>query len=127
MEKNLGILKILMWVGIVLYFFWFLIFTFAPKSILTALEFVEVEGYFLRMFGILPLGWAILFLFALKDLVKNAAIIRVAVITADLMIIANIIYHFAVERIPSWFLWTSVVVLFVYTTLLWIFKPKPAQ
>jgi hypothetical protein len=126
MEKNLGILKILIWIGIVLFSLWFLIFTFAPKSILTALAFVEVEGYFLRMFGFLPLGWAILFIFALKDLVKNAAIIRCAVITADLMIIANVIYNYAVQRIPSWFLWTSVVVLFVYSTLLWIFKPKAA-
>jgi len=127
MEKNTGILKILMWIGIVLYSLWFLIFTFAPKNILTALEFVEVEGYFLRMFGILPLGWAILFLFALKDVVKNAAIIRCAIITADLMIIANVIYNFAVERIPSWFVWTSLAVLFVYSTLLWIFKPKLVQ
>jgi hypothetical protein len=127
MAKNLGILKILIWIGIVLFSLWFLIFSFAPKSILTAFEFVEVEGYFLRMFGILPLGWAILFIFALKDVVKNAAIIRCAIITADLMIIANVIYNYAVERIPGWFIWTSVVVLFVYTTLLWIFKPKTAQ
>jgi len=127
MAKNMGILKILVWIGIVLFFLWFLIFSFAPKSILTALEFVEVEGYFLRMFGILPLSWAILFLFALKDLVKNAAIIRCAIITADSMIIASVIYNFAVERIPSWFVWTSLVILFVYSTLLWIFKPKTAQ
>ena len=127
MTKNLGMLKILMWIGIVLFFLWFLIFSFAPKGILTALELVEVEGYFLRMFGILPLAWAILFLFALKDAVKNVAIIRCAIIIADLLIIANVIYNFAVERIPSWFIWTSVVVLFVYTTLLWIFKPKTAQ
>jgi len=126
MAKNLGMLKIFMWIGIVLFFLWFLIFSFAPKSILTALGFVEVEGYFLRMFGILPLCWAILFFFALKDVVKNAAIIRCAIITADLMIIANVIYNYAVERIPSWFVWTSVVVLFVYSSLLWIFKPKAA-
>ena len=126
MAKNLGMLKILVWIGIVLFFLWFLIFSFAPKSILTALEFVEVEGYFLRMFGILPLCWAILFLFALKDVVKNAAIIRCGIITADLMIVANVIYNYAVERIPSWFVWTSVVVLFVYSSLLWIFKPKTA-
>jgi len=126
MAKNLGMLKILVWIGIVLFFLWFLIFSFAHKSILTALEFVEVEGYFLRMFGILPLCWAILFLFALKDVVKNAAIIRCAIITADLMIVANVIYNYAVERIPSWFVWTSVVVLFVYSSLLWIFKPKTA-
>ena len=127
MAKNVGILKILVWIGIVLFFLWFLIFSFAPKSIITALEFVEVEGCFLRMFGILPLSWAILFLFALKDLVKNAAIIRCAIITADSMIIASVIYNFAVERIPSWFVWTSLVILFVYSTLLWIFKPKTAQ
>jgi len=126
MAKNLGMLKILVWIGIVLFFLWFLIFSFAHKSILTALEFVEVEGYFLRMFGILPLCWAILFLFALKDVVKNAAIIRCAIITADLMIAANVTYNYAVERIPSWFVWTSVVVLFVYSSLLWIFKPKTA-
>ena len=124
MKEHLRMLKILMWVGVVLYFFWFLIFSVAPKSILTALEFVEIEGYFLRMLGILPLGWAILFLFALKDVVKNAAIIRCAIITADLMIAANVIYHYAVERIPGWFIWTSVLVLFVYSSLLWIFKPK---
>ena len=126
MAKNLRMLKILVWIGVVLFFLWFLIFSFAPRGILTALQFVEVEGYFLRMFGILPLGWAILFIFALKDVVKNAAIIRCAVITADLMIAANVIYNYAVERIPSWFIWTSVVVLFVYSTLLWIFKPKSA-
>jgi len=113
-----------MWIGIVLFFIWFIIFSFAPKSVLTTLEFVEIEGYFLRMFGILPLGWAILFFFALKDVVKNIAIIRCAIITADLMVAANVIYNYAVENISSWFLWTSLVVLFVYTTLLFIFKPK---
>lgn len=45
---------------------------------------------------------------------------------ADLMIAANVIYNFAVENITSWFLWTSLVVLFVYSSLLWIFKPKAA-
>jgi hypothetical protein len=127
MEKNLRIIKFLMWIGTVLFFFWFLIFSFAPKSILTALDFIEIEGYFLRMFGILPLAWAILFLFALKDIEKNVAIIRCAIITADLIVAANVIYNFVVEKIPSWFLWTSIVVLFVYTTLLFIFKPKVAQ
>lgn len=116
-----------MWIGIVLFFLWFLIFSFAPKSILTALDFIEIEGYFLRMFGILPLAWAILFLFALKDIEKNVAIIRCAIITADLIVAANVIYNFAIEKIPSWFLWTSIVVLFVYTTLLFIFKPKVVQ
>ena len=124
MPENLGVIKILLWIGIVLFFLWFIIFTFAPRNILTALEFVEIEGYFLRMFGILPLGWAILFFFALKDPVKNAAIIRCGIITADLMIIATVIYHYAVERIVSWFNWISILILFVYSSLLFIFKPK---
>ena len=126
MAENSGVIKILLWVGIVMFFLWFIIFTFAPPSILTALEFIETEGYFLRMFGILPLCWAILFFFALKDPVKNAAIIRCGIITADLMIIATVIFHYAVERIASWFNWTSLLILFVYSTLLFIFKPKTA-
>lgn len=127
MEKNLGTIKILIWFGIVLFLLWFSIFSLAPKSILTALDLVEVEGYFLRMFGILPLGWAILFILALKDAVRNRAIIRGAIITADLMIIANVIYNYAVENISSWFIWLSLVVLFVYTLLLWMFIPKSTQ
>lgn len=126
MAENSGVIKILLWVGIVMFFLWFIIFTFAPPSILTALEFIETEGYFLRMFGILLLCWAILFFFALKDPVKNAAIIRCGIITADLMIIATVIFHYAVERIASWFNWTSLLILFVYSTLLFIFKPKTA-
>lgn len=125
MADKMNVFKILLWIGIVLFFLWFVIFCFAPQSILIALEFVEIEGYFLRMFGILPLCWAILFFFALKDPVKNAAIIRCGIITADLMILATVIYHYAVERISSWFNWTSILILFAYSSLLWIFKPKP--
>jgi hypothetical protein len=124
MADKMNVLKILLWIGIVLFFLWFVIFCFAPQSILIALEFVEIEGYFLRMFGILPLCWAILFFFVLKDPVKNAAIIRCGIITADLMILATVIYHYAVERISSWFNWTSILILFAYSSLLWIFKPK---
>ena len=125
MADKMNVFKILLWIGIVLFFLWFVIFCFAPQSILIALEFVEIEGYFLRMFGILPLFWAILFFFSLKDPVKNAAIIRCGIITADLMILATVIYHYAVERISSWFNWTSILILFAYSSLLWIFKPKP--
>lgn len=124
MAEKMGAIKILIWIGIIMFLLWFLIFSFAPKSILTALDFVEMDGYFLRMFGILPLGWAILFFFALKDVEKNIAIIRCAIITADLMVIANVIYKYAVANISSWFLWLSVIALFVYSSLLWIFKPK---
>jgi hypothetical protein len=126
MAKNLGTIKALMWIGIVLFLLWFLIITFAPSSMLESLDFVEVEGYFLRMYGILPLGFAILFFLALKDIEKNILIIKGAIIVADLVVIANVIYHFAVERVPSWFLWTSMVILFVYSSLLFLFKPKTA-
>ena len=124
MAKNLGKIKALMWIGIILFFIWFLIFTFAPSSMLESLNFIEVEGYFLRMYGILPLGFAILFFLALKDIEKNILIVKGAIIIADLVIIANVIYHFAVERVPSWFLWTSMIILFVYSSLLFLFKPK---
>jgi hypothetical protein len=108
-----------------LFFLWFLIFSLAPAKILTALALPETQGLFLRMFGIFPLGWAVLFLFALKDVVKNLAIINSGIITAALLIIAFLIYNFAVACTKSWFLWLSIVVLFVLNLLLFIFKPKP--
>jgi len=77
------------------------------------------------MFGIFPLGWSVLFLFALKDVAKNLAIINSGIITAALLIIAFLIYTLAVQCTKSWFLWLSIVVLFVLNLLLFIFKPKP--
>lgn len=124
MAKTLGPIKLLLWIGVFLFLFWFLIFTFAPQSILNSLEFIETEGYFLRMFGLLPLSWALLFLYTLKDVEKNIAIIRCAEITADLVVIANVVYHFAIEKIMTWFVTTSIIILFVYTLLLYVFRPK---
>jgi hypothetical protein len=126
MGKDLGSIKLVMWIGVVLFFGWFLIFSFAPQSVLEALDSVEVEGYFLRMFGILPLGWAVLFMLAIKDVEKNLAIIKGAIITSLFMVLANVIYHYAVETITSWFSWLSMAVLFVYAILLILLKPKPA-
>lgn len=124
MAENSGKIKGIMWIGIVLFFLWFLTFTFAPQGILETLDFMEIEGYFLRMFGILPLAWLFLFLFALKDPVKNLAIIKCAILTAAALIIANLIYHFAVANLTSWFIWLSLAVLFVYNVLLFMVKPK---
>ncbi len=115
-----------MWIGIILFFLWFLIFSIAPHGILKTLDFIEIEGYFLRMFGIFPLSWLFLFLFGLKDPEKNLAIIHCAIITAACLIIANLIYHFAVLKLTSWFIWLSLAVLFVYNILLFVFKPKAA-
>ena len=78
------------------------------------------------MFGIFPLGWALLFFLAKKDVVKNLAIIKGAVITAAFLIIAMLIYHFMVESLTGWFIWLSMVVLFVFNLLLWMFRPKTA-
>jgi hypothetical protein len=125
MAEKPGMTKLLLWISIVMFFLWFLIFYLAPAKILTALALPETQGLFLRIFGIFPLGWAVLFLFALKDAVKNLAIINSGIITAALLIIAFLIYHFAVEGIKSWFLWLSIAVLFVLNLLLFIFKQKP--
>ena len=126
MAEKAGTIKFLVWIGIVLYFVWFLIFSLAPKGILTALALPETHGLFLRMFGIFPLSWAVLFLFALKDVKKNIAIINSAIITAALVIVAFLIYNFTVEITLGWFLWISIIVLFGFHLLLFIFKPKVA-
>lgn len=123
MAKNLGTIKFLLWIGIILFFLWFIIFSFAPERILTALTVPETQGFFLRLYGIFPLGWAVLFLFALKDVERNIAIINSAIITAALVIISIIVYHF-IETATGWFHWSSAAVLFVYNMLLFIFKPK---
>jgi len=124
MTEKIGITKLLLWKGIVLFFIWFLIFSLAPVGILSALAVPETKGLFLRMFGIFPLGWAVLFLFALKDVVKNLAIINSSIITGAFVIIAFLIYHFTVEITIGWFLWLSIVVLFVFNLLLFMFRPK---
>lgn len=123
MAKNLGTIKLLLWIGIVLFLLWFIIFSFAPERILSALSIPETHGFFLRLYGIFPLGWAVLFLFALKDVERNIAIINGAIITAALVIISIVVYHF-IETATGWFHWSSAAVLFVYNVLLFIFKPK---
>jgi len=112
-----------LWIGIVLFLLWFIIFSFTPERILTALAVPETQGFFLRLYGIFPLGWAVLFLFALKDVERNIAIINSAIITAALVIISIVVYHF-IETATGWFHWSSAAVLFVYNMLLFIFKPK---
>jgi len=126
MAEKMGMFKLLLWKGVVLFFIWFLVFSLAPVGILSALAIPETKGLFLRMFGIFPLGWAVLFLFAVKDIAKNLAIIMSSVITGAFLIIAFLIYNFTVEITMGWFLWLSVAVLFVYNAVLFILKPKAA-
>ena len=123
MAEKLGSIKLVLWLGIVLYFIWFILFSLAPESVLTSLSLMETQGFFLRLYGIFPLGWALLFLLALKDVRKNIAIINGAIITASFVVISIVVYHF-VEGTTGWFHWLSVVVLLIYSVLLSILKPK---
>jgi hypothetical protein len=125
MAKKYGTLKLLMCLGIIFYVLWFLIFSLAPQSLLEQLSMMETEGFFLRLYGIFPLGWAVLFLFALKDVERNVAIIHAAIITGVFVIISIVVYHF-MESTTGWFHWASAVVLLIYNFLLFVFKPKPA-
>ena len=126
MAEKVGTIKLLILIGILLFFGWFLIFSLAPEKILTSLALPETQGFFLRMFGIFPLSWAVLFLFALKDVVKNLAIINNGIITGALVIIAFLICNFTMEITVGWFLWLSIVVLFIFNVLVFIIKPKAA-
>jgi len=123
MAKKYGFLKFLLWIGIVLFVLWFLIFSIAPESILSALSIMEPDSFFVRLYGIFPLGWAVLFLFAVKDPEKNIAIINGAIITSAIVIISIIVFHF-IKYGTGWFHWLSAIVLFVYNLLLLLFKPK---
>jgi len=123
MAEKLGCIKLLLWIGIALFLLWFLTFSFAPESLLSSLTFMETQGFFLRLYGIFALGWAVLFLFALKDPERNIAIINGAIITGALVIISIVVYHF-VEGTTGWFHWLSAVVLLVFNALLFICKPK---
>jgi hypothetical protein len=123
MQKNLACIKLLLWIGIVLFLLWFLIFSIAPERTLPALGFFENQRFILRLYGIFQLSWAILFFFALKDVKKNMAIINSAIITGALVIIYIVAYHF-VKIKTGWFLLLSAAILLVYAVLLFICKPK---
>jgi hypothetical protein len=125
MAEKLGMTKLFLGIALVLHIVWFLIFYLAPVKILEALALPETQGLFLRLFGIFPLSWAVLIFFALKDVVKNRAIIDSGVISAALLIIAFLVYHFTVQAVKSWFFWLSIVVLFVLYLLIFAFRPKP--
>jgi len=123
MAKKYEFLKLLLWIGIVFFVLWFLIFSVAPVSILSALGIVEADSFFGRLYGIFPLSWVALYLFALKEVEKNVAIIKAGIIAAALIIISIVVFHFA-KSMTGWFHWLSAVVLFTYGALLFIAMPK---
>lgn len=123
MAEKFGCIKLVLWVGIILFFIWFLLFSFAPESLLTSLSFMETQGFILRLFGIFPLGMAVFFLLALKDVKRNIAVINGTIIIGILMIISIVVYHF-VKGTTGWFHWLSAAVIFLLCLLLFICKPK---
>jgi len=125
MAKSLGPIRLLLWIGIVLSLLWFLLFCFGSAKLLAALSFYEAPGFMLRLYGIFPLSWAILFFFALKDVQKNVVVVNGAIITGALVIISIVAYHF-VFKTTGLFHWISAVVMLVYSVLLFLYKPKVA-
>lgn len=123
MAKSLGSLRLLLWIGVVLMLLWFLIFCFGSATFLAKLTVSEGPSYFLRLYGIFPLGWAILFWFAVKDIEKNMAIINAAIITGILTFISVLVYGIVFKATGA-FHWISAAVLLVYSLLLYFFKPE---
>ena len=123
MAKSLGSLRFLLCIGIVLFLLWFLVFAFGSAKLLAALSFNEAPGYMLRLYSIFPLGWAILFLFALKDIEKNIAIVNAGIITGILTVISIVVFHFVCKATGA-FHWISAVVMLIFSLLLFMFKPE---
>jgi len=124
MQENPVFIKVLLWIGIVLFLLWFLAFSIAPERTLPALGLSEHHGFIPRLYGIFQLSWAILFFFALKDIEKNMAIINGALITGALVIIFLVVYSIIKS---GWYLLLGAALLLVYTVLLFLCKPKPAR
>ena len=123
MAKSLGSLRFLLWIGVVLMLLWFLIFCFGSAKLLANLTVSEPPSFFLRLYGVFALSWAILFFFALKDIEKNIAIIKAAIVTGILTVISILVYGFVFKATGA-FHWISAVILLVYSLLLYFFKPE---
>jgi hypothetical protein len=126
MPKNEVCLKVLLWIGIVLFLLWFLAFSIAPERLLPAMGLAEDHGFIPRLYGLFQLSWAVLFFFALKDIEKNLAVINSAIITGAVVVVFLVVYQFAKVR-AGWFLLSAAVLLLIYTVLLFLCKPKPAR
>jgi hypothetical protein len=122
MAKSLGSLRSLLWIGVVLMLLWFLTFCFGTANLLAKLTVSEPPSYSMRLYSVFPLGWAILLFLALKDVEKNIAIVNAAVITALLTAVSILVFG-SIFKTLSTFSWMSVVILVVYSLLLYFFKP----
>ena len=125
MPKNPVCIKVLLWIGMAMFFLCFLGSTIAPEQVLPALGFPEQPWFIARLYGIFQLSWALLFFFALKDVKKNLAIINCAIITGALVAVFFMICHFTGIRSSSYLLLNAALLL-IYTLLLFLCKPKSA-
>jgi hypothetical protein len=122
MAKPLGSLRFLLWIGVVLMLLWFLIFCFGSAILLANLTVSEPPSFFLRLYGVFALSWAILFFFALRDIEKNIAIVNAGIITGILTVISIVVYGFVFKAAGA-FHWTSAAILLVFSLLLYFSKP----
>jgi hypothetical protein len=125
MARNPVCIKVLLWIGVVLFLLLFLCSTLAPEHVLPALGFSEYHDLIIRLYGIFQLSWALLFFFALKDVEKNLAIINSAIITGIMVVVFFVIYQFVVIK-SGWYLLINAALVLSYTVLLFLCKPKPA-
>jgi hypothetical protein len=126
MTKKPACMKVLLWIGVAMFFLCFLGSTIAPEHVLPALGFPEQPWFIARLYGIFQLSWALLFFFALRDVEKNLAIINSAIITGALVVVFFVVYQLAVIKSGSYLLLNAALLLF-YTVLLFLCKPRPAR
>ena len=126
MPKNPVCIKLLLWIGAVLFVLCFLASSIAPERVLPAVGLSEPRGFIIRLYGIFQLSWALLFFFAQKDPEKNLAIINSAVITGAMVAVFFIIYQIAIIK-SGWHLLLNAALVLVYTALLFLCKPRPMR
>jgi hypothetical protein len=123
MVKNPVCIKVLLWIGAVSFLLCFIGSTLVPEHVLPALGLSDYNGFIIRLYGIFQLSWALLFLYALKDVERNLAIINVAIIIGIMVVVYYVIYQLTVIKSGGHLLMNAALV-FIYTALLFLCKPK---
>ena len=126
MPKKQFCIKVLLWIGVVLFFLCFIGSTIVPDHVLPALGFSEYSGLVIRLYGIFQLSWALLFFFALRDVEKNLAIINVGIMTGAMVAVFFVIYQLAVIK-SGFHLFINAALMLSYSALLFLCKPKPTR
>lgn len=71
MKNKSACIRALLWVGVAIFFLVFLGSSIAPEKVMPAIGLPDDDDFIIRLHGIFQLSWAILFLFALKDVEKT--------------------------------------------------------